>query len=143
MIQETEPKNRVDDEPTKAKDESFIGKFMELPRWEQYTAAAAVIGLLAWLGASGWASMFAFGFPGGWFFTLTLIGCVSVIALSIAGAVSSRSESRRKMLMGFAVLPALGGAIELLQHFWTFVAFVAATAMAFAAYKLWREPADD
>ena len=139
MIQGADPKNRVEEETQEKRDESFVGKFMKLPRWEQYTAAAAVIGMLAWLGASGWAYLFAFGSPGGWFFTLTLVGCVSVFALSVAGAVSAESDSRRKVLITFAMLPALGGAIDLLQHFWTFVAFIAASAMAFAAFKLYRE----
>ena len=52
----------------------FFTRFMDQPRWEQYTAAAALACLLGWLGASGWNQFFALGQPGGWFMTFTLIG---------------------------------------------------------------------
>jgi len=118
---------------------SFFARFMELPRWEQYTAAAALAGLLGWLGASGWSYLFGFGRPGGWFFTLTLLGTASVLALSFYGTIHRASESRQRVLVTLAMLPAIGGAIELLQHFWTAVAFLAAGAMAYSAYRLVRD----
>ena len=126
------------DAPT-GKRSSFFGRFMELPRWEQYTAAAALAGLLGWLGASGWTHLFGIGDPGGWFFTLTLLGTTSVLALSFYGTIHRASESRQRVLVTLAMLPAIGGAIELLQHFWTAVAFLAAGAMAYSAYRLVRD----
>ena len=130
---------RLRQKPPEEQPRSFFGRFMELPRWEQYTAAAALAGLLGWLGASGWTHLFAFGSPGGWFFTLTLLGTGSVLALSFYGTLDRGSESRQRVLVTLAMLPAVGGAIELLQHFWTAVAFLAAGAMAYAAYKLTRD----
>lgn len=131
--------DRLNREPEKEAPTSFFGRFMDLPRWEQYTAAAALAGLLGWLGASGWTHLFAFNEFGGWFFTLTLVGTGSVLALSFYGTIHRGSESRQRVLVTLAMLPAIGGAIELLQHFWTAVAFLAAGAMAYAAYRLTRD----
>ena len=148
--QGTEPKNRID--AGKPRRLSFFARFLDLPRWEQYCAAAAVICLLAWLGASGWSHLFAFGSQGGWFFTLSLIGSVSVIVLSVVGTVTPHEEhveedtpgtARERILITLAMLPALGGAIELLQHFWASVALVAAAGMAFAAYRLFADERND
>jgi len=140
LAPESEPATeRLRKEPPKEEPASFFGRFMELPRWEQYTAAAALAGLLGWLGASGWTYLFGIGDPGGWFFTLTLLGTTSVLALSFYGTIHRGSESRQRVLVTLAMLPAIGGVIELLQHFWTAVAFLAAGAMAYAAYKLTRD----
>jgi hypothetical protein len=151
--QEAQPKNRI--EAGEHRPPSFFTRFLDLPRWEQYAAAAAVICLLAWLGASGWTRLFAFGSQGGWFSTLSLIGSVSVIVLSIVGTVTphedeegtkgsgTKGNARQPILITMAMLPALGGAIELLQHFWASVALVAAAGMAFAAYRLFADERDD
>ena len=146
--EEAQPKNRIEAGEHRAP--SFFTRFLDLPRWEQYAAAAAVICLLAWLGASGWTRLFAFGSQGGWFSTLSLIGSVSVIVLSIVGTVTphddeggTKSNARQPILITMAMLPALGGAIELLQHFWASVGLVAAAGMAFAAYRLFADERDD
>lgn len=119
----------------------FVARFLELPRWEQYLAASALVCLLGWLGASAWISFFELSRPGGWFFTFALIGSLAVAMLTLAGAGPARwfglsESSRKRAIITFAVLPAVGGAIELLQHFWAAVALVAAFAMAFAAIRL-------
>ena len=148
--QDAGPKNRIGAGATRSP--SFFARFLDLPRWEQYCAAAAVICLLAWLGASGWTHLFSFGSQGGWFFTLSLIGSVSVIVLSIVGTVTpheapidedTKSTARERILITMAMLPALGGAIELLQHFWASVGLVAAAGMAFAAYRLFADERND
>jgi hypothetical protein len=140
--QSEEPKQEGESKP------DFLTRFMEQPRWEQYATAASLACLLGWLGASGWARLFAFGEAGGWFFTFTLFGCLAVVILSVAGTIpprwtGMRERTRRHVLVGFAMLPALGGAIELLQNFWGAVAFVAAAGMAYAAYRLVTEPDDE
>ena len=119
----------------------FFTRFMDQPRWEQYTAAAALACILGWLGASGWKHLFAFGSTGGWFFTFTLIGSLAVMLLAVAGTAPATwtgmvEKTRQRTLACFAVLPAIGGAIELLQNFWAAVALLAAAGMAFAAYRL-------
>ena len=136
MIQDTQ--QRLPEE-TKSESTSFFGRFMDLPRWEQYTAAAALACILGWAGASGWKHLFQFNAMGGWFFTLTLLGSGCVLLLTVYGILNPASESRLRVTVTLAMLPALGGAIELLQHFWAAVAFVAAAGMAYAAYKLLRD----
>ena len=130
-----EPETRAKREPRP----DFFTRFLDQPRWEQYAAAAATACLLGWLGASGWNYLYALGSPGGWFFTFTLIGSLTVIALAVAGTsrwMGMNEKTRRRTLAAFATLPALGGAIELLQHFWSAIAISAAVAMAYAAIRL-------
>ena len=133
---------RESDQPTPEKTRpDFFTRFMDQPRWEQYTAAAALASLLGWAGASGWNQIFSFGSPGGWFFTFTLFGSTAVIALAVAGTGPSgwmgmSEKTRLRTLACFAALPALGGGIELLQNFWAAIALVAAGGMAYAAYRL-------
>ncbi|MEM8885407.1 MAG: hypothetical protein AAGD14_15175 [Planctomycetota bacterium] len=138
MIQDTQQR-LPEGSPEAAPPKSFFGRFLDLPRWEQYTAAAALACFLGWLGASGWDYLFRFKTMGGWFFTLTIIGAVAVLMLTVYGTLKPESESRLRVTVTLAMLPALGGLIELLQHFWAAVAFVAAGGMAYAAYKLLRD----
>jgi len=138
-------------EPKSGKGESkpdLLSRFMVLPRWEQYVGASALVCLLGWLGASGWASFLSLGSPGGWFLTFALIGPVAVTFLIIAGTGPSRwigmSDQTRKRSIGiFAMLPVVGGLIELLQNFWAAVALVSAVAMAYAAFRLLTDKSDD
>jgi hypothetical protein len=131
-----------------ARKPDLVSRFLDLPRWEQYAGAAALVCLLGWLGASGWKSFLSLGSPGGWFFTFALIGPLAVVFLIVAGTGPSRwigvsDHARQRSLITFAVLPALGGAIELLQHFWAAVALVAALGMAYAAVRLALDKSDD
>ena len=126
----------------------LVSRFLGLPRWEQYAGAAALVCLLGWLGSSGWESFLSLGSPGGWFFTFALIGPLAVVFLIVAGTGPSRwvgisDQARQRSLITFAVLPALGGAIELLQHFWAAVALVSALGMAYAAVRLALEKNDE
>jgi hypothetical protein len=125
----------------------LVTRFLDLPRWEQYTGAAALVCLLGWLGASGWTSFLSLGSPGGWFFTLAIIGSLAVVVLVTTGGGRSSwfglsNHARQRALISFALLPALGGAIELLQNFWAAVALVSATAMAYAAIRLALDKGD-
>jgi len=131
-----------------ARKSKLVSRFLDLPRWEQYAGAAALVCLLGWLGASAWLSFLSLGSPGGWFFTFALIGPLGVVFLIGAGTGSSRwigmsDQARQRALVTFAVLPAIGGAIELLQHFWAAVALVAALAMAYAAFRLVTDKTDE
>jgi len=126
----------------------LVSRFLGLPRWEQYVGASALVCLLGWLGASGWSAFLSLGSPGGWFLTFALIGPVAVTFLIVAGTGPARwigmsDSTRRRALVTFAALPAVGGAIELLQHFWAAVALIAAMAMAYSAYRLFTDNDDE
>jgi len=140
LAPESEPAtDRLRKEPPRPEPTSFFGRFLELPRWEQYTAAAALAGLLGWVGAKGWERILRITEPGGWFFTLTLVGTACVLALSFYGTIHRGSKSRQRVLVTLAILPGLGAAIELLQHFWSVVALLAAMGMVYSAYRLVRD----
>ena len=137
------PHNSKDDRKAKdaPRNPDLVSRFLGLPRWEQYVGASALVCLLGWLGASGWSSFLSLGSPGGWFLTFALIGPLAVAFLIVAGTGPARwigmsDATRRRALVTFAALPAIGGAIELLQHFWAAVALIAAMAMAYSAYRL-------
>ena len=118
-----------------------IAEFKALPAAEKILAISAVAVLLGFLFSPGsFGRLFKFSrYEGGWFNTLAFVGsvgCIIVICLGVFGVKLMGHGLKIRMLIGLAVLPALGFVIDELQEFWGALMLAGAVMMGYVAAKI-------
>jgi len=122
-----------------ARGDGLFDAFRRQPFAEKVLGGAALAVAFGWLVSAQWSSLLQFGTLGGWFSTFSLVGTMGVLSLMTMRLLGigwlSRAASTR-LLIGAAMLPALGIAVELLNNFWFAVTLVGAVAMAWSAGRI-------
>ena len=113
--------------------------FLRLPFAEKLLSGAAAAVAVGWLITAQWSRLFDFGNLGGWFATFAVIGAATTLVLLFVKVLDIpwlHRATHSRLLIVFALLPALGLAVELTLNFWTAVTLVGALVMAYAAGKI-------
>ena len=111
---------------------NMAAEFKRLPKMEILLGAGALAVLLGFIFANLWSYLFKFT----WFPTLAFIGAIAaltLVILRVAGVEFMPAKSRAWLLLGVALLPALGILIDELRHFWGALMLAGALVMAYAA----------
>ena len=126
--EQTETKNA-------APKESLLAQFRAMPGIERVLALAAALFVLGFvLGEARLAGDRWWG-PS----TFALVGSIAVIALTVTRLLGIRLVApsiAARLLVFFALLPALGFLIEKLDNLWRFVMLACIAAMAYAGAKI-------
>ena len=113
--------------------------FLRLPFAEKLLSGAAAGVVAGWLITAQWSRLFDFGNLGGWFATFAAFGAGATIVLLFVKVLDIpwlKRATHSRLLIFFALLPALGLAVELTLNFWTAVTLIGALVMAYAAGRI-------
>jgi len=122
----------------------LAAEFKQQPLAEKILGVAAAAFLLAFIIGNRWSALFHFGGDFAamyqpWKHTLAFIGAVAVLVLVVTKLMGIRLVDPKlysKLLVGAAVLPALGLLVEELRDFWGFVMLAGIVLMAYAGAKI-------
>jgi hypothetical protein len=108
----------------------------QMPAAEKLLGLAAVVVLLSFIFLGPWHALFKYG----WFYTCAFLGSVGAIVLiatELFGIRLMNAKTRIYVLIGLAMLPALGFVVDLLQSsFWRALMLAGGIAMGVAGARI-------
>ena len=111
-----------------------VAEFKKMPVAEKILGAAAAATLLGFIIVGNW-DLFKYR----WFPTCAFLGSVGALALIITNAFGIKlleARLRTYVLIGLAILPAVGFVVDALRDFWQAVMLAGAVMMGFAGVKI-------
>jgi len=115
-----------------------LAEFNRLDPAEKMLAGAAVAVLLGFLFVNAWGQLFSFKGQG-WFHTFAFVGALGVVgvtALDLFGVKYVDAKFRPVILVGCAILPAIGFVLYSLGEFWWSLMLAGAVVMGYAAARI-------
>jgi hypothetical protein len=113
----------------------LVAAFKEMPPAEKLLAVAAVAVLLGFIVANLWRWLFKYT----WFPTCAFLGAAGVLVLILLDLLAVKvmdAKSRTYVMIGLAVLPALGYVVDQFSNFWGAVMLAGAIVMGVAGAKI-------